>query len=95
MMKQALASAGALALAGCATLPAANDMADRSYAPDCATIGSFLDSAVAQGRTVGASALVWKDGREVCFDSAGLASTVSSRPHRCVQPMNLRSTTRR
>ena len=80
MMKQALASAGALALAGCATLPAANDMADRSYAPDCAAIGSFLDSAVAQGRTVGASALVWKDGREVCFDSAGLASREDERP---------------
>lgn len=80
MMKQALASAGALALAGCATLPAANDMADRNFAPDCAAIGGFLDSAVAQGRTVGASALVWKDGGEVCFDSAGLASREEERP---------------
>ena len=80
MMKQALASAGALALAGCATLPAANDVADRGYAPDCAAIGGFLNSAVARGRTVGASALVWKDGGEVCFDSAGLASREDERP---------------
>ena len=33
-----------------------------------------------QGRTVGASALVWQDGREVCFDSAGLASREGDRP---------------
>ncbi|HSJ78768.1 MAG TPA: serine hydrolase domain-containing protein [Erythrobacter sp.] len=41
------------------------------YEPDCVTIGAFLDSAVAQGRTVGASALVWKDGAERCFTAAG------------------------
>lgn len=39
--------------------------------PDCARIGAFLQRMVADGRTVGAAALVWKDGAEACFAAAG------------------------
>ena len=42
-----------------------------AYSPDCGRIESFLDRVVSEGRTVGASALVWKDGAEACFESAG------------------------
>ncbi len=51
-----------------------------AYEPDCAAIAAFLDDAVAQGRTVGASALVWKDGAERCFAAAGDADREAARP---------------
>ena len=41
------------------------------FAPDCTALATLLDRAVAEGRTVGASALVWKDGTEACFATAG------------------------
>jgi CubicO group peptidase (beta-lactamase class C family) len=50
------------------------------FRPDCAQIDAFLDSMVAQGRTVGASALVWKDGAETCFETAGDADREEGRP---------------
>lgn len=68
--------AAALAIAA---LPAsAQDAA--AYRPDCARIDAFLDSMVAQGRSVGASALVWKDGAEACFETAGDADREAARP---------------
>jgi CubicO group peptidase (beta-lactamase class C family) len=41
------------------------------FAPDCTALATLLDRAVAEGRTVGASALMWKDGTEACFATAG------------------------
>jgi CubicO group peptidase (beta-lactamase class C family) len=71
------AMAGAM-LALLAVPVAAQDAAP--YEPDCATIAAFLDSAVAKGRTVGAAALVWKDGAERCFSAAGKADREAARP---------------
>ncbi|MXO84424.1 serine hydrolase [Altererythrobacter aurantiacus] len=70
----------AFALAGCATVPSASKAPNASFSPNCERIGSFLDSAVSQGRTVGASAFVWKDGQEACFENAGYASREDGRP---------------
>jgi CubicO group peptidase (beta-lactamase class C family) len=66
------------ALASLAVPAAAQGTAE--FEPDCATIDAFLDSAVAQGRTVGASALVWKDGAERCFENGGDADREAARP---------------
>lgn len=41
------------------------------FEPDCTAIDAFLDRIVDEGRTVGASALVWKGGSERCFETAG------------------------
>lgn len=57
---------------------AAQDAA--SYRPDCKRIAAFLDAAVKESRTVGASALVWKDGAERCFEVAGQAEREANRP---------------
>lgn len=57
---------------------AAQDAA--SYRPDCKRIAAFLDAAVKDSRTVGASALVWKDGAERCFEAAGQAERDGNRP---------------
>jgi CubicO group peptidase (beta-lactamase class C family) len=67
----------ALALALVA-LPASAEEAP--YRPDCAKIDAFLGKMVADGRTVGASVLVWKDGAEACFESAGDADREAARP---------------
>lgn len=75
-MKVALAGA-ALILA--AAVPAAAQDAP-GYQPDCTTIAAFLDTAVAQGRIAGASALVWKDGAERCFAAAGDADREADQP---------------
>jgi len=50
-----------------------------SYRPDCKRIASFLDAAVKDSRTVGASALVWKDGAERCFAVTGQAEREGNR----------------
>ncbi|WP_114521494.1 serine hydrolase domain-containing protein [Altererythrobacter sp. ZODW24] len=47
---------------------------------DAARIDAALAGMVADGRTVGASALVWKDGREVHFGAAGQADREAARP---------------
>lgn len=60
-----LAAVGALALA--------TPLSAKDYEPDCAAIDAFLEAAVDSGRTVGASALVWKNGAERCFEQAGQA----------------------
>jgi len=43
-------------------------------------IGSALSSMVADGRAAGVSVLVWKDGREAYFGSAGFADREAKRP---------------
>lgn len=50
------------------------------YEPDCAEIAAFLESATAEDRTVGASALVWKNGAERCFATTGDADREAARP---------------
>ena len=37
------------------------------------TVQAILDRAVAAGETVGCSALIRKDGQELCFAASGLA----------------------
>lgn len=74
MLRQCFILAFAFGLAACATVPTSKATLTSSFDPDCPAIGSFLDNVVAEGRTVGASALIWKDGREVCFENSGLAS---------------------
>src|SRR5215831_9985130 len=47
---------------------------------DTARIGSALSGMVADGRTAGAAVLVWKDGKEAYFGSAGFADREAARP---------------
>ncbi len=47
---------------------------------DGARIGSALSAMVADGRTAGASVLIWKDGREAYFAAAGFADREAGRP---------------
>lgn len=74
-----------LALAG-STLPflKANDTPDASLAEplrlDPKRIDKALSGMVDSGRAAGVSALVWKDGREAYFGSAGFADREASRP---------------
>src|SRR5438067_13010468 len=49
---------------------------------DKARIDRTLARMVADGRAVGVSALVWKDGREVYFGTAGYADREARRPMR-------------
>nr|WP_282098595.1 serine hydrolase domain-containing protein [Qipengyuania proteolytica] len=65
----------ALALAGPAAAQEASNLT-----PDCAAIDAMIESMVAEGRTVGASTLVWKDGAELCFETAGEADREAARP---------------
>ncbi|KLI65136.1 hypothetical protein AAV99_01700 [Aurantiacibacter marinus] len=80
MARHWLLLASAFGLTACATMPTSNATLAPRFAPDCQAIGSFLSSAVGEGRVVGASALVWQDGREVCFENAGLSSREDNRP---------------
>ena len=66
--------------AGAILALAAAPVAAQNYEPDCARISAFLDDAVEDGRTAGASALVWKHGEERCFDAAGMAQREEDRP---------------
>ena len=50
------------------------------FAPDCSAIAATLDSMVTEGRTVGASTLVYKDGEETCFAVAGDAERETNSP---------------
>ena len=50
------------------------------FAPDCSAIAAMLDGMVAEGRTVGVSTLVYKDGEETCFAVAGDAERETNRP---------------
>ena len=61
-----------LGLSGCATTPPPAQ-SQTGFAPACRAVASFLDGAVEQGRTAGASTLIWHKGREACFHAAGFA----------------------
>jgi CubicO group peptidase (beta-lactamase class C family) len=65
-------------LASTVRLPAR--AADTPLTLDPARINSALSAMVADGRTAGASALIWKDGREAYFGSAGFADREARRP---------------
>jgi CubicO group peptidase (beta-lactamase class C family) len=72
-----LLAAIALALAAPA---AAQAQAGTGFELDPARIDATLAALVAEGRTVGAEVLVWKDGREVHYGAAGLADREAQRP---------------
>ncbi len=72
-----------LALAGLVstvTLPAQTASPAPPLTIDGARIGRALSAMVAEGRTAGASVLIWKDGREAYFGSAGFADREAKRP---------------
>lgn len=81
-IRLSIAAAAALMLA--APSPAlaqkAKPAATTTVKVDKARIDKALAQMVASGRGVGVSALVWKDGREVYFGSAGQADREASRP---------------
>ena len=66
-------------LAAAALLLAAPAAAEE-FAPDCEAVGEFIEGIVDEGRTVGASALVWHRDEEACFFAAGDAVREDSRP---------------
>lgn len=68
------------ALASIALLAAAPASAE--FALDPARVERELREMVDEGRVVGAEVLVWKDGREALFASAGLADREAERPFR-------------
>lgn len=49
---------------------------------DKARIDAALGAMIADGRAAGTSALIWQDGREVYFGTAGLADRAANRPMR-------------
>jgi CubicO group peptidase (beta-lactamase class C family) len=53
-----------------------------ALAIDKARIDAALAAMVADGRAAGTSALVWQDGKEVYFGTAGLADRAANRPMR-------------
>ena len=67
-----------LALATAALLVAAP--AGAEFAFDPARVDGELRAMVDEGRVVGAEVLVWKDGREALYSSAGLADREARRP---------------
>ena len=69
----------ALALAA-VVAPAAQADGNAGLDLDPARIDATLAAMVREGRTVGASVLVWKDGREVHFAAEGLADREEARP---------------
>jgi CubicO group peptidase (beta-lactamase class C family) len=70
----------AAALAACALLlPQAAGAKDSGLRLDPARVDRTLKSFVAKGRVIGASVLIWKDGREAHFDAEGLADREAGR----------------
>lgn len=53
-----------------------------TLAIDKPRIDAALDAMVADGRAAGTSALIWQDGREVYFGTAGMADREAKRPMR-------------
>ena len=54
--------------------------AEEGLVLDPSRIDSTLAAMVGEGRTVGASVLIWRDGKEVHFKAAGLADRETARP---------------
>lgn len=67
-----------LALSFLALLAAGPARAEFGFDP--ARVEREIADMVAEGRVVGAEVLVWKDGREAAYTSAGLADRVADRP---------------
>jgi CubicO group peptidase (beta-lactamase class C family) len=67
-------------LAATVTLPAQSPSPAPPLTLDTARIGAALSAMVADGRTAGASVLIWQDGREAYFGSAGFADREAARP---------------
>jgi len=85
MRGRRIALAMMMACAGSATVaPAlhAQDAPAEAFRIDKARIDAALAAMVANGRAAGTSALIWQDGREVYFGTAGLADSAANRPMR-------------
>ncbi|WP_212541897.1 serine hydrolase domain-containing protein [Sphingopyxis indica] len=65
-----------------ASAPAQTTAAAPTLAIDKARIDAALAAMVESGRAAGVSALVWKDGREVYFGTAGMADRAAGKPMR-------------
>jgi CubicO group peptidase (beta-lactamase class C family) len=77
MVRSLFAAMAAAAL----TLPASAIAGERpAFEVDTARIDETLAAMVRDGRTVGASVLVWQGGREIHFEAAGLADREAGRP---------------
>ena len=68
------------ALAACAMCLPQAVAAQAEVALDTGRIDRMLESFVAEGRTVGAEVLIWKDGEEKHFAAVGLADREEGRP---------------
>jgi len=78
----ALAVAAMPLVAAPASAPAKTTAAAPTLAIDKARIDAALAAMVESGRAAGVSALVWKDGREVYFGTAGMADRAAGKPMR-------------
>jgi CubicO group peptidase (beta-lactamase class C family) len=79
----ALAMMMACAGSGPIALPSyAQTAPSEKLAIDKARIDAALNAMIADGRAAGTSALIWQDGREVYFGSAGMADRDAKRPMR-------------
>ncbi len=85
-MKSLFLGIAAVVLIGASSAPAAPPGEAGSTAAtmkiDKARIDKALTDMVSNGRAMGVSALLWKDGREVYFGTAGQADRESARPMR-------------
>lgn len=63
-----------------ASLPAQTASPPPTLAVNADQIGSTLSAMVSDGRAAGVSVLIWKDGREAYFGSAGYADREAKRP---------------
>ena len=78
----ALALAAAAVALAPAILPAQAQTATPSLAIDKARVDAALQRMIASDRASGVSALIWQDGREVYFGTAGMADRAANRPMR-------------
>ena len=65
-----------------ASFAAAQTSSSQTLAIDPGRIDTALAAMVADGRAAGTSALIWQDGREVYFGTAGMADRAAKRPMR-------------
>ena len=78
----ALALVSAAVLLPMAAPPARAQAAIQALTIDKARIDAALAAMVADGRAAGTSALIWQDGKEVYFGTAGQADRAANRPMR-------------
>jgi CubicO group peptidase (beta-lactamase class C family) len=74
------ASKGLLAIVALSLAASAQAQESSGFEIDPSRIDATLAAMVAEGRTVGAEVLVWKDGREVHYGTAGMADREAGRP---------------